>query len=408
MVFEKDYSYLEKEIAKARGNYSYHQSSFGGRMNFIATPKEKLGRELNQGELEKLGRDLVQIRREDFVGSLYPALNDLIKCYFEDSKKSLPSIDDFKRFSVEYDYIKHIVLERSLRGVQLDDDAFMNMNLIRNFTNDNYFKSMASNPVDLYFIDGEDIGLNGFVSMREKGDASSIMKFILEHYSFRYPNKGELAQRGYNDSKKSLQYLQDKCYDECSGLEEVGLISGEDIYDYFKPYFGIGEGHLEAKIMSILNKYFVDYVGGKIVAPKDMIADIDKKIRAGELCDLRRLEFRTKDYLSQGIKDKSITHAFNGSYKRSAIEIKFMPISEAYNAELGKRNHPKYKLDQQEDLGKYLNWHPELNYMMANLCCALKVNPKEVLGSFSYMLPDHETYKRFDFIGDDDPQLKLL
>lgn len=402
-------SNLEKDITKARSKYPYQKHSFGSRMNMIADPIKYLNRELKPEELRLIGDDLSQIQRDDFLDSLYPALKEILFLY-SDKKISLPGLDNFQNFKEEYELIKYLVLERSLSSLKLDDLAFTNVHSIRNFPETNGLKNMTLNPIDVNLLDLKIFGINGFISMREKGAISSIEKLILEDFDFKYPTEKELKNRGFLDSTKSLEYCQKAAHNYAIGLEEGALSSSQDIYEYFVPYFDLMKDDtitLE-NIKALLNRYFIDYVGGLIVAPREMILNIDKQLRKGLGDKLNRLEFRTKDYLREevkndkgevikiGTRDHSITHAFNGNSDRCAVEIKLIPISLVYNAYMGEDNHPGYKLNQKRKLAWILKNHSEYNEKFANLCYARNVKPQQVLGPL-HLLPKHVAYEKLRF-----------
>lgn len=388
-------SNLEKEISNSRSNYPYKKQSFGGIMNIIASPEKYLNRDLSFQELRILGENLEKIKEDDYIGSLYPSIKTTLFLY-SNGEISLPNIDSFQNFRTEYDLIKHLVLKMPLSGLKLDSLAFKNAQIIREFPENNIFKNLALNPINVDFLDAKMFGFKGFISMRMKEVESSIEKLILEDFDFRYPNEEELKKRGYIVLDKKLNYYQDKCYDELLGLEQAALTSGKDIYDYFVDFFELDDKTIHEKIKSILNRYFIDYVGGLIVAPQDMILDIDKQLKKGLGTKLNRLAFRTKDYLSQKIKDHSITHAFNGNYERCAIELKLIPVSLAYNAYIGEYNHPSYKIKQKTKLAFILKNYPEYNSKFANLCYAKKTTPQKVLGPLN-MVPKNEVYDKFDW-----------
>ncbi|MDA3855611.1 MAG: hypothetical protein PF569_05095 [Candidatus Woesearchaeota archaeon] len=382
---------LKEDLEYVRKGYPVNKHSFGSLKVFAADSKRYLGRNLSDYELIELGDAQKLIKEKDFDSSLHPAMSKL----FALNGVALPTFDSFKHFTTEWDYIKDIAETVDLGVIRPEKEALRNIKLIRKSPENNEFKDISQRKVDLYTLDINEpkAKIKGKLVARKKKDSSGDLKFLQEYTAIRFPGKGELEKSGVFDSKAKFSYLQRVYFDKCMDYTHDALYSGKDVYQFFSnKYEETSSKEEKSIILASMGLFFVDYIAFKFISDVDTIKKLDRGLRH-ELGDfMSRLEYRTKDYLSLGIKDESIVHVFNGNYDRTSLEGRLQPTTRYVNAELGANAHPKYKDKTEKEVTESLMLESEeLLPIFVNLCVQSQhSSPSDVLNSHAKYLPRHE------------------
>lgn len=382
---------LKEDLEYVRQGYPINKHSFGSLKVFASDPKRYLGRNLIDDELVELGDAQKLIKEKDFDSSLHPAMSKL----FALNGVALPTFDSFNHFNTEWDYIKDIAEKVDLGAIRPEKEALRNIKLIRKSPDRNEFKDLSQRKVDLYTldIDAPEAKIKGKLIARKKKDASGDLKFLQEYTAIRFPDRNELEKTGIFNPKAKFSYLQRVYFDKCMDYTYNALYSGKDVYDFFSSkYKETSSKEEQSIILASMGLFFVDYIAFKFVSDVDTIKKLDKGLR-NELGNfMSRLEYRTKDYLAEGIKDESIVHVFNGNFDRTSLEGRLQPTTRYVNAELGVNAHPKYKDKTEKEVTESLMLESdELLPIFVNLCVQSQhSSPSDVLNSHARYLPRHE------------------
>jgi len=385
-------------------------------LNIIANPEIFLNRELEKEEIRILTNNLILATEKTYNTSLKEFIKKLkeefnlknfktkkITNEYElllNFKKNIGSIDIFEKFLQTKNEGYNIRLSKEIKK------KFKNLERIRNHSsrNNNIYIELYDISENIKTIEktknqnqkqikDNKLTLEGLILIKKKLPESFIIKYILEYSELRFPSKKHLKEiRMYNErdiSKSQLKY-----YNYIKESLLIDILKEKEIHHTFSKKFSYLQNE-EKELTNlikfynpILNTFFTDFVGCKIIVPRK---DIPKII---SLCENttykpKKVKHKCKDNLSKNIKDKSIVYVFKDEKLNSSFEVRINPFEELINTEFGENAHYKYKQKCKNDCLRLLNEKEELNKIAANLMFAFNIHP--------YLLFDKDSinYKKY-------------